>query len=189
MSSVFNTFPRSGRKGQVKGSRLRITSIVLPSWVRLLVEEPTEVFTSSYTQCTWFFILSVAGPAGNCGNAQNLKRIYSLLTHRVSTGGFYTVNLVCNIMAKHGRALMRRKKKALTHSIVSLSAFIVKPQNAKPADRIPQTTLQSNSGLQSFAAYRNYFHTIPAFFQYKIQCPFLSPSRRTDEWQVSPSIL
>lgn len=134
--------------------------------------------------CQW---LGQQETVGMC--AQNLKRIYSLLTHRVSTGGFYTVNLVCNIMAKHGKALMRRKKKALTHSIVSLSPFIVKPQNAKPADRIPQTTLQSNSGLQSFAAYRNYFHTIPAFFQYKIQCPFLSPSRRTDEWQVSPSIL
>lgn len=108
--------------------------------------------------------------------AQNLKRIYPLFTHRASAGGFYSVSLVCNIVAKHGRALRRReKKKVLMHSTVSLSPFIVKPQNAKPADRIPQTTLQSNSGLLSFAAYQNYFHTIPAFFRYKLPCPFSLP--------------
>lgn len=38
-----------------------------PIWVRLLAEEPTEVFTSSYTPCTWFFISSAAGTAGSCG--------------------------------------------------------------------------------------------------------------------------
>lgn len=70
----------------------------------------------------------------------------------------------------------------LTHNTVLLSPFIVMPQNAKPADRIPQTALQSGSRLLSFAAYQNDFHTIPAFFWYEIWCPFLSPSKRTAEW-------
>lgn len=77
--------------------------------------------------------------------AQNLKGISPLLlTHRASAGGFYTISLACSITAKHGRAL-KKNPKALSHNTASLSPRIAKPQNAKAADRIPRTALQSDS--------------------------------------------
>lgn len=153
------------------------------------MEQPTEVFTSSYTQCTWFFVSSVAGTAGNCGNVcpKSEKDFSSSYPQSI-----YRCLLHCQSSLQHrGKAWRstQEKKKVLTHNTVSLSPFTVKPQNAKPADRIPQTALQSDSGLLSFAAYQNYFHTIPAFFWCKIRCPFPSPSKRMDEWQVSASTL
>lgn len=43
--------------------------------------------------------------------AQDTKRISPLLlTHRAPTGGFCTVSLLCNIVAKHGRAFRRNKE-------------------------------------------------------------------------------
>jgi len=124
----------------VKASRQGIPAALLTSW------SLPQLLPSAMCRALSSVLRWQLGQRKLWEAAQNLKGISPpLLTHRASAGGFYTISLACSITAKHGRALKKKKPKALTHNTASLSPRIAKPQNAKAADRIPQTALQSDS--------------------------------------------
>lgn len=156
---------------------------MLTRWARL-PREPTEVFVFSYWQHICFFGSAVAGTAGSCGNARpKSEKDFSSSSYPQSTCRWL---LHRQPRIRHrGKAWKSTQKKVLTHNAAPLPPFIAQPQNAKPADRIPQTALHSDSRLLSLAAYRNNSHTPPAFPWYKTL--LLTPTdRQTDGRLVHP---
>lgn len=146
------------------------------------MEEPTEAFTSRYTRCTWVFVSPEAGTAGSCGNVSPKSEKDFSSSHPQS---IYRWLLHCQTSLQHRGEVWKETHVSTSHCITV--TFTEKPQNANPADRIPQTTLQSNNTFMGVAASQLFSH-IPAFWGYKI--PFSPPSQHVDEQgqeQVSAS--